>query len=199
MSLIKNASCHLETTVIDSIGIVKSRFYESAHGVGFGVVWILGVCLFYYLLAGNPLHELALIQNGQTVPGVIVNADEEPPADRSGSWTHTLWYTYNVDGREFTETIVEGGRLPRGFSLPCAIEVEYLPDKPTVSRIKGTGYGSIRNWLLLKVGLGGLLFAVCVSPGIYYGVWKGVRDLRHLRRIQKAIVFYREFFYRHMC
>lgn len=182
------AKAYTDSVVVDTKkGTVKSKFWDSAKTVALGMVWILGACLFWYHLAGNPLHELALIQRAQTVPGLIVDADEEPP-ENGGSWRHYLWYTYSVNGREFTETFSGRGRLSRKFSLPYPIEVEYLPDKPTVSRIKGSGHDNIQSWLLRKVGLGGILLALFCSFGISI-VWKGARDLRRCRTIQKAIVF----------
>jgi hypothetical protein len=42
-----------------------------------GVVWILVACWFWHSLAGKPLHELALIQKGQTVAGFIVDTWED--------------------------------------------------------------------------------------------------------------------------
>lgn len=189
------AQAYADLVVIDTQrGTVKSKSWDSAKKVSLGMVCILGACLLWYLLVGNPLHELALIQRGQTVPGFVVDAWEDVE-DRYGgqshAWIHSVTYTYKLpDGREFTETADGSGRLKRGLSLPYPIEVEYLPDKPTVSRIKGTGNDSIQSWLLRNVGLGGLLLALFCSFGISI-VWKGVRDLRRCRTIQKAIVLKR--------
>ncbi len=44
------------------------------------------------------------------------------------------------------------------------IEVEYLPDNLTVSRINGTGSPTVTDWLWRKVGLGGLALTLFLSP-----------------------------------
>ena len=66
--------------------------------------------------------------------------------------------------------IVEGsGQLKIEFSdlnEPVPIEVEYLPDDPSVSRIKGSGCQSVTEWLWRNVGLGIVLLAMLVAPSI---------------------------------
>ena len=58
------------------------------------------------------------------------------------------------------------GRLQEEIKDPYPIEVEYLPDNPLVSRIKGYGEDTVRNWLWHNVVLGSLAFLVIASPGI---------------------------------
>jgi hypothetical protein len=68
----------------------------------------------------------------------------------------------------------------RDLQRPYPIEVEYLPNNPSVSRIKGDGSASITDWLWRKAGLGSLLLALFVSPGIIL-LRNGIRDLKMLR------------------
>ena len=57
--------------------MTRHKLTESVKTLIGGVVWILVACWFWHSLAGKPLHELALIQKGQTVAGFIVDAWED--------------------------------------------------------------------------------------------------------------------------
>jgi len=153
-----------------------------------GFLWILGVCWFWYYVAGNPLDELALIRRAQVAPGFIVDTWEDvEDGDRGqATWFHGATYTYHIpDGREFTQsTKSTSGRLKEEFQdlqRPYPVEVEYLPDNPAVNRIKGDGCASITEWLWRKVGLGGLLLALFASPGIVL-LRNGVRDIKRIKQ-----------------
>ena len=138
-----------------------------------GVLLMLGAFWFWLSLGGNPFHELALIRHGETTSGFIIDAWEEPPDGGEGnrSWHYGLIYKYNTpDGREFTQrTVSWAGRIPEKLSLvpvePYPVEIEYLPNKPEVSKIKGTGSNSIFDWLWRKIGLGGILLVGFLSIG----------------------------------
>ena len=52
---------YIDCVVIDIKGTVKSKFYDSAKSVGFGVGWVLVVCWLGYSGEENPLLKLALI------------------------------------------------------------------------------------------------------------------------------------------
>jgi hypothetical protein len=164
-----------------------NEYSDSVKTLIWGVIWILGACWFWYYLAGNPLDELALIRRAQVAPGFIVDTWEDAESGDEGGthWSHGATYTYRIpDGREFTQSAaIRSGRLKEEFQdlqQPYPIEVEYLPDNPTVSRIKGDGCESIMGWLLRKIGLGSLLLALLASPGIAL-LRNGVRDIRRLR------------------
>jgi len=165
----------------------KSQFYDSAKMVMWGVLWIVGACWFWYYLVGNPFDEFALIHRGQTTPGSIIDTWEEVEDDTFGRavWFHGATYTYRLpDGREFTQrSQVRSGRLGeefRNLTEPYPVEIEYLPENPSVSRIKGDGHDSLWSWLLLKVGLGSLLLAVFVSPGLIL-LRNVARNIKRLR------------------
>jgi hypothetical protein len=66
------------------------------------------------------------------------------------------------------------------------IEVEYLPDNPAVSRIKGSGSKNLFDWLWREVALGGLLLAMFLAPGCSMlrsalNEWKASRRTPHER------------------
>jgi|GEM_PF-3175088 len=97
-------------------------------------------------------------------------------------WEHGGTYTYRLpDGREFTQYAGGHGRLKPEFqdlSQPYPIEVEYLPDNPTVSRIKGDGPNSIPSWLRTEVGYWAFFPLILLAFGVYL-LWKAVSELRN--------------------
>lgn len=129
--------------------------------VVFGVTLIIGSSWFVYTAAGNSLDELALIRRAQIAAGSLVDTWEEEVVPERGpvGFLDVGVYTYRLsDGREFEITT----SVPRG-ELKKYEEVEYLPDNPAVSRLKGSGCQSVFEWLWRKVALGGALLAVFVG------------------------------------
>lgn len=168
---------------------MRNLTHNSIKTLLWGGFLIVGACCLWYFLCGNPLDELALIRRSQTVQGFIVDVWEEPPERREGklNWSHGATYKYYLpDGREFTKSTDGSGRLKEELRPPLAqtypVEVEYLPDAPTVSRIKGTGHDSFVEWFFYKVGLGIVLLALFTSPGIFL-LRKGLRDFKRFRTV----------------
>jgi len=149
-----------------------------------GVAFTIGGILFWFSLVGNPLDELALIQRGKVAPGFIVDTWEEAESGDEGGtiWFSAAIYEYRLpDGRDFKGVSDGSGRLKdelRGLTEPHPIEVEYLPDDPNVSRIKGDGCQSVTEWLWRKAGLGTLLLAMFVAVGVCM-LYGGLRGSRH--------------------
>jgi hypothetical protein len=161
----------------DNIG--KSRFTESAKTMGLGMVVIIVGCWFWHYDIGNPLNELALIRRAQIATGSLIETGEhEHESQNRVAIVDDGLYTYRLpDGREFqTTTEAQTGQLNE------QVEVEYLPDNPAVSRVKGDGCASVTEWLWRKVGIGSLFLALCSSPGIIL-VKKGLRELRDAKSI----------------
>jgi len=178
--------------------ITERTVTGSAQMVVSGILAIVVMFLFWYSLVGNPLDELALIRHAEVVEGFIVETGEEVGETDYGStiWTHYARYTYRLpDGREFYQTTRGTGRLSEEFynlQEPYPVEIEYHPDDPSVSRIKGDGSDTLFEWLWRKVGLGLLLLVIFLSPGVRM-LWSGVRDLRvnakDASRSQIAVAF----------
>lgn len=115
-----------------------------------GLLLIVGGFLFWLHLLGNPIHELSLIRRGVAARGVI--------KDGGASYEFRLPNGQMVKGKtgEITYYMPESG-----------IAVEYLPDNPAISRIKGDGSQTIGDWLLYGALAGGVLLAMFVSPGVF--------------------------------
>lgn len=156
----------------------NNKLTQPLKTLTWGVLAIVAACWFWLYLAGNPVDELALIRRAQIAAGSLVDTYENELEDNRGRvyLSDVGVYTYRVpDGREFKTTT----RVPTG-QLKERQEVEYLPDNPAVSRIRGDGCRSVVEWLWRKVGLGGLLLALYVSPGVVL-IREAFRDIKRLR------------------
>lgn len=148
-----------------------------------GLGLIVGAVWFWLYLVGNPIHDLRLMLYAKTAPGQIIDTWEEPGDGDQGQtfWDSGCVYTFRLpDGREMRDVHTGQGRLRsefRNLAHPVAVEVEYDPVDPSISRIKGDGSQSLVDWLLRKVGLGGLLLILFVSPGVKL-IRDGVRRFR---------------------
>lgn len=156
-------------------------------GVLFGIIWIAGACWFVLFSTGNPLDELALIRRAQIAPGFIVDAWEDVADDDRGGahWSHAVEYKYRLrDGREYTSyTLPRSGRLKdefRDMVKPKSIEVEFLPNNPSVSRIVGCGCQSVSEWLWRTVFLRGVFLVAFSSPGVIF-LRIGLREMKESR------------------
>ena len=135
-----------------------------------GLVLTVGGFLFWLHLAGNPLNEMALINRGLTTKGVIKDVRENYedcdscPGRKYLSYNAS--YTFQLPNGQTVEAETKDSSGLRPDIIANGIEVEYLPDSPSVNRIKGTGSPTITDWLWRKVGLGSLLLVMCLSPGV---------------------------------
>jgi hypothetical protein len=160
---------------------------SAAKSALWGVVLLVGALWFWLCEFGNPFDDFALIFRGQTTQGFIIDTWEEPQdTDKGTMWFHGGTYKYRLpDGREFTQKSKGGtGRLReevRYLARPFPIQVEYLPDDPDVSRIKGSGSPNLFDWLWRKIGVGGLLLALFLAPGISI-LRSAVQDVIRYRR-----------------
>ncbi|SRR5258707_988545 len=112
----------------------------------------IGVALWYKGL-GNPFDDLALLRHAQVTHGQIIDISEDIESGDYGDDRTTSKATYifqTETGQRLESTTPDypshaGADVP---SLPMPVEIEYLPSKPSLSRIKGTGSQSIPEWVL---------------------------------------------------
>lgn len=147
------------------------------------------VCYWQYkIITGNAWDELMLIQHHETCSGFLVDASWE--TDYYSVYSRVT-YTYSIpDGRQFTQEIsghdtekYQSWDLP----YPIPIEVEYLPDNPSVSRIKGDGPYSSESWLWHElVGHGLFINWILIAIGIYL-LYREVKELKRLKKHKKSV------------
>lgn len=163
---------------------VYDKYREAIKSILIGMALMIGAILFWYHIVGNPLDELALIQRAKVTNCILVDTEEHEEEDYRGHVYYSDVGIYNFrlpDGREFKTTT----RVPTG-QLDDNLEVEYLPDNPTVNRVKGDGSQSITEWPWRKVGLGSILLVLFISVGFTY-TKNGIREI--LKSNKKETVF----------
>lgn len=148
---------------------------------------------FWLYVGGNPLHDFLLLRSGVVADGHIVNTWENVDDDDDGRavWTHGAEYKFWLpNGKEITaKTLERSGRLKEDFANltePYPIKVEYYPNDPTISRIKGDGSTTLTEWLWRKAGLGGGLLALFLSPGVALLI-AAYRELRNDRAMRHHV------------
>ena len=169
----------------------NNRLYTYTKILAFGLIVTGLACFWLYTAIGDAWQELMLMQHHETCSGFIVDVWEDVDEADSGEdlWYSYATYTYSLtDGQQFTQTTGGRGRLKSEFgdlSEPYPIEVEYLADNPTVSRIKGEGPDTILGWLRTEVGYLAFLPLLLLGIGLYL-LWQEVSELRQLRKSEKS-------------
>lgn len=137
-----------------------------------GLALLFGGAWLWFALSGNPIHSLKLILRAKTAPGQIVDAHEDVgDNDRGGAvWFYWAVYRFTTpDGKLVTSRTPDcRGRLPdelEDLDTPVPVEVEYDPQDPSISRIKGSGMQTVAGWLLVEVLLGGAVLDLFMAPG----------------------------------
>lgn len=156
------------------------KLSDSIKTLLWGILWIAVALGFMHHITGNPLDELALIRRAHVAVGSLADTFEHEQEDERGRvyLSDVGVYTFRTPaGQQFNAST----RVPTG-QLSKQQEVEYLPDNPAVNRIRGDGCASIFEWLWRKVGLGIILLALSLSPGMTL-LRNGIRDIRQLQKI----------------
>jgi hypothetical protein len=118
-----------------------------------------------YLLWQSSRDELAMIDHSKVVPAKLVGVGVARHDPRNGEGGAEGRYTYRMlDGTESTvsKTYDSVDQIP-GYENDDMLEVEYLPEKPDVKRVKGTVSQSTREfkfWLGFKYLLIAIWFVV---------------------------------------
>lgn len=161
---------------------------DSRKTLVIGCIWIAACLVVFFATGGNPFDELspglsdelALIRRSERAVGVLAEkAVDEVEDDRGrvgvsdvGKYLFTA-----LDGGEFTTWT----RTPAG-QLLNQVEVEYLPESPSINRVKGNGCESFWEWIWRRVGLGLFLLGMFAAPGVSM-VYSSIVELRHRKPI----------------
>jgi hypothetical protein len=165
---------------------MKGARLEAIKTIAFGVVWCFGAIAIWLSAAGNPIDDLRLVLSARIAPGQVTDSSEdaEDRDDGGTAWYHAVAYTFRLpDGREVKSGSSGPGRLRPDFvelKQPVPTDVEYLPESPSVNRLKGSGSQTVTEWFLRKVGAGGLFLALLLWPGVRL-IRDGTADFRTSR------------------
>ena len=136
-----------------------------------GLVWTVGAVWFWLNLAVNPLDDLRLMLFAKTTHGQIVDTWEaaEDGDDGRLHFSSAVVYTFPLpNGREIKGVSKGSSRLPPEWAdlkNPVPVEIEYVPSRPSISRLEGEGSQSFAGWLW-RTALSGFLLALFLSPGV---------------------------------
>lgn len=154
------------------------KYSSELKTIFLGILLITIAFAYWWHILGNPIDELNLIFKAKTTEGVIYDAWEDfsDGDEGGGKWIHSYFYEYKIsEGKKFKG--IENGNGQILIDLPYPIKVEYLPDNPQVSRIKGSGVQNIFEFLWRKVGFGMLFLVICIAPG-YILIRDAIRDIK---------------------
>jgi hypothetical protein len=173
------------STVLNSSNKRKLHLIKSII-IGLAIP-IVGVWI-WYAASDNPVNEYLLITKSKTTNGFITKADEqddivETNDGRSSEQVFYYYYEYKflVNGKAFISYGNEDGTLPDDLtnlaekSFP--IEVEYLPENPQISRVKGmpSGHTTVYEWLRYSVLMGVIVFLICSYFG-FMSIRNGIKQ-----------------------
>lgn len=132
--------------------------------IGVAVIWLSPLAAGYQVWQGS-LDERALINHGKVVPAelVSVSASSGDPRTGDGGGAQGEYVYQMLDGSEghITNGYDRLDEIP-GNGNDEILEVEYLPERPDVKRVKGTGSTNTRE---LKFWLGFKFLLVAVWFG----------------------------------
>jgi len=141
-----------------------------------GLIGIVMSPFIAYFLWQSAVNERALIEHAQVVPATLVTLRSARADPRDGDGGAEGEYSYQMlDGTT--------GQIRRGYDsldeIPGngndeVLEVEYLPEKPDVKRVKGTGSTTINEWRFWLIIKSGLLMAFTSGA-----IWMLVRGLKN--------------------
>jgi len=136
------------------------------------------------MVFGLPFQDLALDRHALVCDGEVTAVSPNPSLTVNGRPTVHLDYRYDVAGAEWSGDMAVTDLDPLASLSPgAAVEVDYLPDDPDVSRIRG-GRRAIAGWagaFGMSFGAFGLLFTGAQLPLLALGVlllWFGMRRRR---------------------
>jgi CheY-like chemotaxis protein len=159
-----------------------AKYKEQAKTIAWGLLAVAAAIWFWLSCFGNPIRELAFIQEGRVVIGSIVETWEVTDDDNGDVQSTNAAYVFRLpDGRELKAVTTNSSQLKDDLHEPYPIEVEYLASNPEASRIKGDGCQSVFEWLWRKVGLGGLMLALFLSPGCCL-LRNAIRDIKRVHK-----------------
>ncbi len=141
---------------------------------------IFAFWFFFNPLIRKPYNELLLITNSKTIQGYISNPEQqsEEVEQNDGRTTgqrnfFTFEYTFTLpNGRVIKSYWEENGSLSKYLDRsknPYNIEVEYLPDNPEVSRVRGMDSPeSIYEWFRYTIIIKLVVIILCIYTIFYY-------------------------------
>ncbi len=162
------------------LNLIKNCFW--------GVLALIAALWFVrYLIQVNPYYEYMLITKSKIAIGFITNVDEYedeveiPDYQGGGSEMVTVdnyGYTFTTqDGKVINDRSSDLGYMKEFKGKPLSIQVEYLPNKPEINRVKDktNQCKTIGEFIWRRLGLGLFLLVIFLSIGFEL-IRKAIKD-----------------------
>jgi hypothetical protein len=154
-----------------NLRIVFIRFNEySRSGVLAGLSGIvLSGPVFGFMLRKSYQNELAIINHAEVVRAELVEVGTSRDDPRTGDTGGALGtYRYRMLNGQEGNISISGDTLNDipGYADSGIVEVEYLPENPSVKRVKGSGntnLSDLRFWTVFKGVLLSIFFLVSIA------------------------------------
>lgn len=135
-----------DNTVLGKSNLEKRNLNAATQRLIWGVIAFSIGALLWPTMTQGPLDELALIRNAQLAEGIVYETDE---VSGEGWWSLRYSFTLSTRKRKFSGSAYFPGEVPEHLArqnLPQPAVIEYLPRKPSLNRLQGTGLRSVTGW-----------------------------------------------------
>jgi hypothetical protein len=154
----------LKTVIVKYKTALKTLF--------FGICLIIIAIWYAYYSGGKIFDELALIRHSNITPGSLVDTQKSESEDSYGNVAvdyGAVYIFHTNNGEEFKSYSDD--------TNDQKVEIEYLPENPSVNRVKGYGCTSVQDWIWRKIVVGGVILAFLLSPG-FIVIKKGIKEIK---------------------
>lgn len=136
-------------------------------------VWILSVTT-------TPFNELELIRHAKVTEGEIYDASRDSNQNGATFWIAAFSFTAPNSKVRLTGVSLISNDVLKDFSdesTPYPVAIDYLPNRPSINRIHGSGIQTIWDWLRYYFGHGLFILAI-FGVGTFFaiiggkGIWK---------------------------
>jgi len=159
-------------TAVLIVGAVLTAVFSSGLLAAFAILVVSGVfAAVFPAVFGTPFDDLALDRRAQVCSGEMILVEEDSSLRVQTENTVRLGYRYDPgDGPREGESRVVASDGLAALAPGDTVDIEYLPDDPAVSRVRGSK-AHIAGWGgAIGYGFGGMGLLVFVAAAVPVGL-----------------------------
>ncbi|MCB0166234.1 MAG: hypothetical protein KDI79_18535 [Anaerolineae bacterium] len=167
--------------------LLRSQLLFGGFANQFGWFWLSITMVFFWIFAAmTSLNGLYFLWGAtETAPGTVTQI-EQTGASENDTPVYVTQYAFRVERLE-TELLGRSYTTGQHFSPNQTVTVEYLRDRPEISRIQGTRFGTFSPWVFCLVGLFPAIGLAFVGFGLISGL-RASHLLRHGKVAQGRLI-----------